>query len=240
MNDKKQMEIIYSSYLSESDCEKYGCPNCGCSYKVLTFGSPTSMDVYCGECRTEYTIVADKVIDHVKTVIDIQKINNILVKYSGNEKSYENKKKCEEYMSTEYFKCLKGLADAVVTHPREGIPKHELSVPDKRPEGIDGEYCIGGFGKVYTKEAGQRIVKMVKSVNEEFHNQSFRCRLLYENPLWIHVDFDHPDPLRVRVLNEMIDENNNVVTRDILRKALTINPEEYLGEEVVNEYKKTR
>ena len=123
-----------------------------------------------------------------------------------------------------------------VSHPRKGIPKHKFVRPDVRPEDGIGDYCTPrGIGYdlacfVKSKEAGQRITDMINRVNEEFEQKGFSCRLDYRDfePLWIQVKIKYPDKVRAFILESMIEENDNVITEDIVREANSIDPVSYL------------
>ena len=109
--------------ISKSDCDKYGCPNCGCSYKIHTFGDGYLDEFMCGECNTHYETVSDEIIGIVK---ERQILNDYLKKHDDNEV----REIINEHKPTAVFETFKSVVASCIPHPRIGILKHELSITD--------------------------------------------------------------------------------------------------------------
>ena len=218
--------------VKSSDYEKYGCVNCGCEYCYLDGLDGREAIVCCAECQTSFMIMNDR--QKVSTV-GLGRFDGFLI----SEKEIQ-KRSVTDYLSTIDFsneeireKLKNGLAlerdsfayPIVVPHPREGIPKHPLVIPDIRPE--EGDYCYPrGVGYdlacfVKSKEAGERITEMINRVEKDYRRPPFHCRLDYreDEPLWIQVKIAYQNQLRARYLEDLINENDNVITETIVRQA---------------------
>ena len=95
-------------------------------------------------------------------------------------------------------------------------------VPDIRPDG-EGEYWrsrgpgypdISGFVK--SKQAGERIDKMVSEIIGDIHLTHLDYR---ENePTWIQYKF-HSDEFDMEMLDKLTKENNGIITKEIIKKC---------------------
>lgn len=225
--------------IRQSEFESYGCPFCGCSFVSCYSGSPFDRQVTCGECEKEFNIVKDEYMDDSKieeylcykkiaeSSIDLMKNHPDLIEDDPGliEETKSYLEAINVYLNP-YKEC--------VPHPRKGTPKHELVVPDVRPEDGIGDYCTPrGIGYdlacfVKSKEAGQRITDMINKISEEYGDKGFSCWLDYrENePLWIQVKIDYEDKTRAIILSSNIAKNDYIITEDIVRKVLTMSDEE--------------
>lgn len=96
-------------------------------------------------------------------------------------------------------------------------------VPDVRPDG-EGEYWqsrgpgysdISGF--VRSKQAGERIDKMVSEVLMNTEHQSWLDYRETE-PTWIQYKF-HKDEFDMEMLDKLTKENNGIITKEIIKKC---------------------
>lgn len=197
------LSILYS------DFRDFGCPNCGCdsadSDGVYCYGSTTVKCRHCG-LTFELTSLFEKesTIKHPVRHLD---------------PSDENSKYVYEF-------AIK------IPHPRKGIGKWKWAPLDEKPE--EGEYFSPRFigldlpGFVKTKKAGERLLKMTKSV---LGKEDIESWLDYREsePDWIQFKFSSNE-FDLENLYEMIRANENVVTEDIL--FATKKPESEIFESV--------
>lgn len=204
--------------------EKSGCVNCGCEYCYSDGMSGPTTPVICGECNTKFLIVNDDLKMSsvgfneegvMQTLLNTSRISSDMMK-----KNFNSDINCVE---------LDGFYYPIPQeHPRKGTPKHKFVRPDIRPENGIGDFCSPrGVGYdlacfVKSKEAGQRITDMINKVNKEYDNKGFSCWLDYREyePLWIQVKINYPDEIKATVLAGLIADNGNVITEDIVRKAM--------------------
>lgn len=189
--------------VSWSSYEKSGCINCGCEYCYNNSGlqGGGTADVTCGECGKQFVILADG-------------LTKSRIGYGTNRKDAKGET-IFEYPTLQ-------------EHPRKDIPKHKYVRPDVRPVNGIGEFCNPrGVGYdvacfVKSKEAGQRITDMINKINEEYDNKGFSCWLDYRErePNWIQVKINYPNELRATFLCGLISENNNIITEEIVKKAM--------------------
>ena len=141
--------------VNKSDFEKYGCVKCGCLFVHIALIVGGVSPVKCGHCDQHFVIFADGVKESP-------------IRF-GDER----------------------YRPPLVEHPRKDLWPHEFVRPDIRPKGIDGEfwetrslgYDLSGFVK--SKQAGERIVQVIKEVIEGEPKSWLDYR---ENePLWIQV-----------------------------------------------------
>ena len=220
------------------DFKKYGCVKCGCNYAYSDgyhFG--TEAAVVCAECGTKFIILNDKTkiasIGYHKKSFDglIIPKKDIATKESIlqfiSEIDFSDpiiQKKLQEGIGIEKDDFVYVL---VGPHPREGIPAHDLVVPDIRPEGGKGDYCTPrGVGYdlacfVKSKQAGERITAMINRVVQDYEEKPFVCRLDYreDEPLWIQVKIAYQNRLRALYLEKLLEENNHIITETIIRTA---------------------
>ncbi len=215
-----------------SDYEKYGCVNCGCEYCYVDGLDGKEAIVCCAECQTSFMVMSDKA---KVSSVGLGRFDGFLIP----EKDVK-KMSLTDYLSTIDFsneeireKLKNGLAlekesfayPIVVPHPREGIPKHQLVIPDIRPE--EGDYCYPrGVGYdlacfVKSREAGERITEMINRVQNDYPHKYFKCHLDYreDEPLWIQVKIDYNSEIRAEYLADLIEENENIITEQIVRQA---------------------
>lgn len=99
--------------------------------------------------------------------------------------------------------------------------------PDERPD--EGEYWesrgisdgldVSGFVK--SKKAGERLLRMVRLVLEKDETDSWLDYREYE-PNWIQFKFK-PSEFDLEKLDKLVDENNGIVTLDILKESVKKN-----------------
>ena len=107
----------------------------------------------------------------------------------------------------------------IVPHPRASIPAHEYMSPDIRPEygefwnprGVG--YDLSGFVK--SKQAGERILEMVKNTLQIECPLSWLDYRPYE-PEWIQFKFQKEE-FNLEKLYEMAKENKNIITKEMLK-----------------------
>ncbi len=246
--------------VKHSDFDKYGCVNCGCEYCYCDYYSgPTTMAI-CAECHEKFFVMND--------AIKISEVGLEKNSYDGFIISEQLTKKgvtIADFLSqinftdsAEIEKMKNGFAleedgfvwPIVGHHPREGITKHPLVIPDIRPEDGRGDYCIPrGVGYdlacfVKSKEAGERITEMINHVNQDYHGKGFSCRLDYrENePLWIQVKIAYPNELRAQYLADLIHLGEDIIREEYIRMAMNISLEQlgnmYLKEKENKQKKK--
>ena len=224
-----------------SDFDKYGCVNCGCDYCYCDYYRGPATMVICAECHEKFFVMTDSM-----------KISNVGMEketYDGfviPEQFTKNGVTVVDFLSQipftetgEIEKMKNGFAlekdgfvwPIVGHHPREGILKHSLVLPDIRPEDGKGDFCTPrGVGYdlacfVKSKEAGERITNMINLVNKDYQEKGFSCRLDYreEEPLWIQVKITYPNELRARYLEELIQSHDNIITEEFVRQAMNLN-----------------
>lgn len=111
-----------------------------------------------------------------------------------------------------------GYKPPLVEHPRKGLWPHDFVRPDIRPKGIDGEfwsprgvgYDLAGF--VQSKEAGARVVQMVKEVIEKEPKSWLDYRPT--EPLWIQVKIQKEDGFDLEALSKACKDG--VITKSKL------------------------
>ncbi len=109
----------------------------------------------------------------------------------------------------------------VQEHPRKGIPWHPYVWPDPKPEG-GGEfwhprgigYDLSGFVK--SKQAGERILEMVKEVLDTEDPKSW-LDWRPKEPKWIQFKFQKEE-FNLEKLMDMTEETG-IVTKEILEKC---------------------
>lgn len=178
--------------ISWSDYRKFGCPNCGCDSasggNVSGGGTQTGT---CRECKETFVILSD----------DIRKSSIGF----GTDKKDENGNTIFEYPERQ-------------EHPRKGIPWHPWVAPDPRPE--YGEYWsprgigydLSGFVK--SKQAGERLLEMVKEVLGKEEPATWLDWREYE-PTWIQFKFQGSE-FDLEKLQKMAIENDKILTKEIL------------------------
>ncbi len=229
-----------------SDYKEFGCVNCGCDFCYTEGMQGPSTPVICGECNTKFIVMNDNL---KMSAIGVSKdeYDGLILKvdYNDNSLLFDDisieqlvRKMQNGDPLIEMFDKInkKGVGieiDGYIyplpsSHPRKGTPKHKFVRPDIRPENGIGDFCnprgIGGDLACFvkSKEAGQRITDMINKINKEYDNKGFSCWLDYREsePLWIQVKIDYPDEIRAIILSSLIHENDNVITEDIVRKAM--------------------
>lgn len=209
-----------------SEYEKSGCVNCGCEYCYSDGMSGPTTSVICGECKTQFLIVNDN-LQMSSVGFNKDGVMQVLLKPARISRNMIEKNFHSDINAVE----LNGYFYPIPQeHPRKGIAKHKYVKPDVRPENGIGDFCIPRSVSndlacfVKSKEAGQRITDMINKINEEFEGKSFSCLLDYREhePNWIQVKINYPDELRALFLSGLIAENGNVITEDIVRKAITM------------------
>lgn len=226
--------------VKRSDFAKYGCVNCGCEYCYSDGFSGPSMVVICAECHEKFFIVNDS-MKSSDLGFPQKKYDGFIIPeaYNKRETLLSDFLAIVDFSDEETMKRLQnGIAyekdgyvyPLVTPHPRVGIPKHPLIIPDIRPEDGRGDYCYPrGVGYdlacfVKSKEAGLRITEMINRVNEDYHGNGFSCRLDYrENePLWIQVKISYPNELRAQYLADLIHFNDDIISEESIRMAMNI------------------
>lgn len=189
--------------VSYSEFEKYGCPNCGCDYAKVGFMSGGGCTpVTCAECNLGYMVLADG--------IEQSSIG------MGTTRKDEKGETIFEYPKR-------------IPHPRISIPKHKFEAPDIRPEGEGDFWNSRGIGRdpsgkpdmsgfVKSRQAGERILEMVHKVLGKEKSDSW-LDYREQEPLWIQFKFLSTE-FDLEKLQKMVADNNDVITEDILTKAV--------------------
>ena len=221
-----------------ADYEKYGCVKCGCNYAYSDGYFGTEASLICGECGEKFVILNN--LAKTSSVgfgkegfqgITIPKENTKTAESLLNWISQTDfsKPEIQEKLANGIGIEKDGFVYLLVTpHPREGIPSHDLVIPDLRPEEKNGDFCYPrGVGYdlacfVKSKQAGERITEMINRVVKDYTNETFCCHLDYreDEPLWIQVKIDYQSELRAELLAKLIEENDNVITEAIVRNTL--------------------
>ncbi|MGM9878178.1 MAG: hypothetical protein ACI33S_05985 [Bacilli bacterium] len=221
-----------------SDYTESGCVNCGCEYCYSDNLCGQTISFICAECNTSFLAVSD---DLQMSSIGFSKdsYDGLIIKSdsssditSNTENNIVNANSFNEIVE----KYKNGIAiekDNIVypivgKHPRKGTLKHKFVRPDIRPGNGEGDFCNPrGVGYnltcfVKSKEAGQRITDMINKINKEYDNKGFSCWLDYREyePLWIQVKINYPNETKAKILADLIADNGNIITEDIVRKAM--------------------
>ena len=115
----------------------------------------------------------------------------------------------------------KGARITIRSHYEPAMPVLE----DKRPDQPFAEYWrsrgasnydVSGF--VYTKQAGERLLRMVKLVLEKDECETWLDWRETE-PEWIQFKFSAKE-FDVEKLSKMAQENNNIMTMDIIKECI--------------------
>jgi hypothetical protein len=176
--------------VSWNDYEKHGCVKCGCAYCYSQgFSGGGASPVTCGECGERFVILVDG-------------LKKSTVGFGSSEGSV--------------------VYPELQEHPRKGIPKHSYIRPDVKPDG-GGEYWsprgigydLSGFVK--SKEAGERIVKMVEKVIGKTPNTWLDYR--EDEPNWIQVKVQEYDGFDLKKLQQSCLKDG-IITEERLREAL--------------------
>ena len=168
--------------VNQSEFQKYGCVNCGCLFVHSMISAGGASPVTCGNCKEHFVILADG-------------LRESPVKF-GNQRH----------------------TPPLVEHPRKGLWPHEFVRPDIHPKGIDGEfwsprgvgYDLSGFVK--SKQAGERIVQMIKEVIGKDPKSWLDYR--EREPLWIQVKIQKEDGFDLEALCRVCQDD--VITKDRL------------------------
>jgi len=170
-----------------SEYEKHGCVNCGCDYN--------SVDA----CRTGSTIpvICNECDTHFVILSD--DLTHSAISF-GEER----------------------FTPQLQTHPRLGIPKHEYVRPDIRPE-TEGDfwaprgigYDLSGFVK--SKEAGARIIDMVRTIIGKDPKSWLDYRP--SEPKWIQVKIQASDDFDLETLRDLC-KDDGIITEAKLKQAL--------------------
>lgn len=244
--------------IKSSDFEECGCAYCGCDYCYLDgmdFGNGAI--VKCAECGKSFMVLADTLKISPVGFGDIENYNGFLLKEEKikEEDSIDFLSSIDFQSKDVIEKLQNGFAiqrgdfyyPIVGNHPRKGIPKHEFVLPDIRPEDGVGDFCYPrGVGYdlacfVKSKEAGERITKMINDVSTKQEEKCFESRLDYriDEPLWIQVKIDYTDTLRAKYLMDLIEQNHNIITEEIVQIASNIKIE-YLEKKYTNKKNPTK
>lgn len=178
--------INWSSY------RKYGCPNCGCD--SITIDNFYLSNQPCGTCRScnlHYQIMEDG-------------ITKSSVRFNTGRKDENG----DDIFERPVF----------ISHPRNGIPCWHYEKPDIRPE--YGEYWnprgigydLSGFVK--SKQAGERLLQMVKEVLGKENPDSWLDYRDYE-PNWIQFKIQNTE-FDLEKLEKMVIANDKIITKEIL------------------------
>ena len=185
--------MLAVNYLEE---EKYGCPNCGCDRRVRdSMYISNQPGVTCKSCGLHYQIICG----------DIRKSD--MMGFNSGRK--------DENGNTIFENAI------LIPHPRKGIPKWHYENPDVRPE--NGEYWIPreiGYdlsGFVKSKQAGERVLQMVKEVLEIDNPKSW-LDYRESEPDWIQFKFQKEE-FDLEKLKILASDNTCIVTKEILMKC---------------------
>lgn len=175
--------------ISQSDFKEYGCPHCNCDYASGSISGYGAAPVTCQneDCKETFVILAD-----------------------GLEYSPIGIGRPAEYPS-------------LIDHPHKNTKAWKWGAKDERPtEPYTDFYTSRGVGYdlagfVKSKEAGERIINMVRVVLEKNEVASWLDFRPHE-PKWIQVKFQ-PSEFDNQKLHERVLENSNVITMDILKEC---------------------
>lgn len=175
--------------VSYSEFRKYGCIKCGCTFTHSNMSSGGTTPVTCGGCNEFFVLLADGL-----------KESHIVF---GKE----------------------GYKPTLIEHPRKGLWPHDFVRPDIRPKGVDGEfwsprgvgYDLAGF--VQSKEAGERILQMIKDLIEEEPKSWLDYRP--KEPMWIQVKIQKEDGFHLETLNNLCKDG--VINKHKLALCLIFN-----------------
>lgn len=183
--------------VKSSEKDKFGCPNCGCDRLVRD-------SCYCGNqvggtcksCGLHYMIVHDSLTQ-----------NDISISYGTGRKDENGNDIMEKPI--------------IIPHPRMNMSKWHYELPDVKPE--DGEYWnsrgigydLSGFVK--SKQAGERLLQMVKDVLGKDDPKTWLDYREFE-PEWIQFKFQSSE-FDLEKLDKLSREKGNVVTKDILQEC---------------------
>lgn len=211
--------------ITEEDYQKHGCPYCGCasSYRQpVGYMGGGKAEVVCHECHGEFTRVlnddglAQERLGKGRFGINITQKDGMAVSV-------------KDYATGETY----WRSPILIQHPRLGKPSHPYVREDKRPSDGVGEFWnprgatewdCSGF--IESKQAGQRLLDMVKKV------------LGVEKPhTWLDYREDEPDWIQFKVSAKEFD----VVKMEEMAEAMAkTHPDKrcILNEEILNACKK--
>lgn len=177
--------------ISDKDWFLYGCPNCGCDTSIggnVIFGG--TQFATCENCKLEYMILANGVD---KSSIGISTKN-------GTETEYP----------------------VLIEHPRRYFPKWKYEWPDVKPTNTYDDtseyfaprgvgYDLAGF--VRSKQAGERIIELVKKV---LNTDNVATWLDYRphEPKWIQVKFQKEEFNLEKLYN--LTKDAGIITEKII------------------------
>lgn len=180
--------------VSAKEEELYGCPNCGCNKWIRdnSFRGDQPSGT-CKSCGLHFQIMADH-IEKSETGFSTGRTDangNTIFEYPVR-----------------------------IPHPRKGIPAWEYVYPDSKPE--NGEYWssrgigydLSGFVK--SKQAGERLLQMVKEV---LGIESPKSWLDYRTsePEWIQFKFQKEE-FDLEKLNDLCS-TDKIITMEILQEC---------------------
>ena len=197
--DKKK-ELKKIKAISYKDYQEYGCPCCNnlnipVKSHEFTVKENEASRIECQECGVDFIIQGAEV-----------KESNI---------GFRNHRTEDFYVPT------------LEEHPNQE-PAHTYVIPDKRPENGVGDFCNPrGFNGsemacfVTSKEAGQRITKMINQIKNETPESNFTCYLDHREhePFWIQAKINYSNDFKNRVLHSLIVNNDRTITEDMITKA---------------------
>lgn len=158
----------------------------------------------------------DKIDDIIRTAeLNRKNIYDIPMFINSNDEMY-----CIEGTKTSWGTL--GIIGGITTE-FEGQYNQRIHyvAPDERPE--DGEYWTSrgiGYdlsGFVKSKQAGERLLRMVRLVLEKDETDSW-LDYREKEPNWIQFKFK-PSEFDINKLNELAKNNNDIITLDILKQC---------------------
>lgn len=194
--------------INYDEFEKYGCINCGCDSATRgTFVVSGQTTATCQQCGMTFFLIP-------KGSKVTCRVNNSI----GN-----NPERME--------------APIIIPHPRKGNNKWCYEKPDIKPE--VGEYWssrglgydLSGFVK--SKQAGERILEMVKKVLNKEKPDSWLDYREYE-PNWIQFKFQESE-FSLKALDIASVKNEGIITEEILTMCMhTDNP--FINKKSISEF----
>lgn len=174
--------------ISSYDFDLYGCPNCGCDTNITHASSNNTLSVVCSNCHLNFVVLFKGITE---SELGFMTVKNTHVEYPR-----------------------------LIEHPRRGDFRWNYNAPDINPElgeffkprGIG--YDLAGFVK--SRQAGERIIKMVKRVLQK---EEIKTWLDYRErePNWIQVKFQKEE-FDLEMLYEKTKDG--ILTEEILRESM--------------------
>lgn len=221
--------------------KEHGCVKCGCAtcYSTGIVGS-TSV-VKCQECEEKFLILSDDLsmsnvgfpVENYDGIVFDEERNvffhgEVLYDCQTGIMKQDLLKKYLQENNHEVGTLIDGFVyPCVINHPREKISSHEYEGIATKTKDDKGYFCVPVnldrdlVCDVKSKEDGQKITKMINDIGDKFGD--FRCQLNYDkcDDNFSQIIIKFQDDLRAALLAKLIQDNSNVITKDIVMQSLT-------------------